>query len=62
MNKNSGYVTRVKETEEAAMKSKSEVEALKKSKAEELLKLAYALEEIETLKKEVHLSQARWPH
>lgn len=51
MNKNSGYVTQVKEAKEATKKSKLKVEALKKSQAEESTKHASALEEIENLKR-----------
>lgn len=61
MNKNKGYLTQANEAKEVVKKSKSEVEALKKSQAEEWMKLISALEEIEILKKRSTYPKVRWP-
>lgn len=59
--KNKGYLTQANEAKEVAKKSKFEVEALKKSQAEEWMKLISALEEIENLKKRSTYPKVRWP-
>lgn len=59
INKNKGFINRASEVEKAAKMALAEDEALKKSQAEELVKLASTLAKIESLKEEVHLLQRK---
>lgn len=58
LNINKGFINQGSKVEEAAKMTLVEVEAKKKSHAEKSMKLCSSLSKIESLKKDVHLSQS----